>query len=157
HPAIACEEDVVVLRDDELLLGEGPLLAHRLDDRPALAELAEARAEPLELPADEPPDPAAPFLVQELLDLAGALLLLLELVLDDEDLEAREAVETKLEDRVGLLVVELEPRHDLLRGVRLPVGGADDLDDLIERVEDRREALEDVHPLGERRELVLEA
>ena len=68
----------------------------------------------------------------------------LELLLDDEDLEPRQAVDLQLEDRVGLLGVELEPLHDLLRGVRLAVRLPDDLQDLVERVEDGLEAFEDV-------------
>ena len=41
-------------------------------------------------------------------------------------------------------------------GVGLAVGLADDPDDLVERVEDRLEAFEDVDALLERLELVLE-
>ena len=74
-----------------------------------------------------------------------------------EDLEPRQAVDLQLEDRVGLLGVELEPLHDLLGGVGLAVRLADDADDLVERVEDLLEAFEDVDALLERRELVLEA
>src|SRR6185437_12575351 len=75
---------------------------------------------------------------------------------DDEDLELRQAIDLELEDRVGLLGVELEALDDLLGGVRLAVGLPDDFDDLVERVENGLEALEDVDPLLERRELVLE-
>ena len=82
--------------------------------------------------------------------------LLLELLADDEDLEPRQAVDLQLEDGVGLLGIELEPRHDLLGGVGLAVRLADDPDDLVERVEDRLEAFEDVDPLLQRGELVLE-
>ena len=114
-------------------------------------------ASALELLAHDAPDALRALLGEELLDRARALPLLLELLLDDEDLEAREAIEAQLEDRVGLLVVELEPRHDLLGGVGLAVGRADDLEDLVERVEDDREAVEDVHPPRELGELVLEA
>ena len=66
------------------------------------------------------------------------------------------AVDLELEDRVGLVGVELEPLHDLLGGVGLAVGLANQLDDLVERVEDLLEALEDVDPLLEGGELVLE-
>ena len=90
-------------------------------------------------------------------DLPGALALLGELVLDDEDLEAGQAIQLQLEDRVGLLGVEREPLHDLLGRVGLAVRLADDLDDLVERVEDLLEAFEDVDALLELLELVLEA
>ena len=100
--------------------------------------------------------PAAVFVLEQRGDLARALALLLELVADDQDFEPRQPVDLQLEDRVGLLGVELEPLHDLLGGVGLAVGLADDADDLVERVEDLLEALEDVDALLERRQLVLE-
>ena len=81
---------------------------------------------------------------------------LLELRPDRQDLEAREPVQLQLEDRVGLLGVQVEPRHDLLRGVLLAVGLADDADDLVEDVEDLLEAFEDVDPPAERGQLVLQ-
>ena len=84
-------------------------------------------------------------------ELPGALPLVGQLVLDDEDLEARQPIELQLEDGVGLLGVELEALHDLLRRVGLAVRLADDADDLVERVEDLLEALEDVDALLERR------
>ena len=108
----------------------------------------------LELVADQLP--AAVLVLQQRADLPRALALLLELLADDEDLEPRQPVDLQLEDRVGLLGVELEPLHDLLRGVRLAVRLADDPDDLVERVEDLLEAFEDVDALLERGELVLE-
>src|SRR3974377_2271844 len=85
-----------------------------------------------------------------------AFSLFLQLLPDEQDLEGGEAVDLQLEDRVGLLGVELEPRHDLLGGVRLAVRLPNQLDDLVERVEDGLEALEDVDGLLERGELVLE-
>ena len=100
--------------------------------------------------------PAALFVLEQRADLPRALALLLELVADDQDLEPRQPVDLQLEDRVGLLGVELEPLHDLLGGVGLAVRLADDPDDLVERVEDLLEALEDVDALLERRQLVLE-
>ena len=84
------------------------------------------------------------LLLSSALDLLRALPLVGELLLDDEDLEARQPVDLELEDRVGLLGVEREPLHDLLGRVLLAVGLPDDLQDLVERVEDRLEALEDV-------------
>ena len=49
------------------------------------------------------------LVLQQAADLPRALALLGELVLDDEDLEPREPIDLQLEDRVGLLGVELEP------------------------------------------------
>ena len=91
--------------------------------------------------------PAASSSLSSAADLARALALLGQLVLDDENLETREAIELQLEDRVGLLGVELEALHDLLRRVGLAVRLADDPDDLVERVEDLLEALEHVDAL----------
>src|SRR5690606_20455536 len=70
--------------------------------------------------------------------------------------EACQPVELQLEDRVGLLGVELEALHDLLRRVLLPFRAADDRQDLVERVEDLLEPFEDVDAPLERREFVLE-
>ena len=124
--------------------------------RAALVELAVAvlLLHLLELGADQLP--AAVLVLEQRADLARALALLLELVADDQDLEPGQAVDLQLEDRVGLLGVELEPLHDLLGGVRLAVRLPDDPDDLVERVEDLLEAFEEVDALLERRELVLE-
>ncbi len=96
------------------------------------------------------------FVLEQSVDLAGALSLLLELLTDDQNFEPRQAVDLQLEDRVGLLGVELEARHDFLGGVRLAVRLADHPDDFIERIEDRLEPFEDVNPLLQRGELVLE-
>ena len=73
----------------------------------------------LELGADQLP--AALFVLEQRADLPRALALLLELVADDQDLEPRQPVDLQLEDRVGLVGVELEPLHDLLGGVGLAV------------------------------------
>ena len=121
-------------------------------DRAAL--VAVRLVDVFELGADELP--AAVFVLEQRADLARALALLLELLADDQDLEPRQAVDLQLEDGVGLLGVELEALHDLLGRVRLAVRLADDLDDLVERVEDRFEALEEVDALLERGQLVLE-
>ena len=90
--------------------------------------------------------PARLLVAEQRADLPDALLLLLELLADDEDLEPRQAVQLQLEDRVGLLVVEAEALDDLPRRVLLPVRLPDDADDLVERVEDLVEPLEDVDP-----------
>ena len=103
----------------------------------------------LDLVADDLP--ASFFVLEQAADLPRALPLVGQLVLDDENLETRQAVQLQLEDRIGLLGVETEALHDLLRRIRLPVRLADDPDDLVERVEDLLEALEDVDPLLQRR------
>ena len=74
-----------------------------------------------------------------------------------ENLEAGQAIDLELEDRVGLFGVEREALDDLLRGVLLALRLPDDLQDLVQRVEDLLEALEDVDALLERLELVLQA
>jgi len=83
-------------------------------------------------------------------DLACAPALLLELLPDDEDLEMRQPVDFQLENGIGLVGVEIEARDDLLRRVRLAVRLSHDPEDLVERVEDFLEAVEDVRPLPER-------
>ena len=55
-----------------------------------------------------------------------------------------------------LLLVQPERLAEFLRRVRLPAALADDLDRLVERVEDDREAFEDVDPPLELPQLVLE-
>src|SRR5690606_27277613 len=83
--------------------------------------------------------------------------LLLQLLLDDEDLEAGQAIQLELQDRVGLFFVQLEAADDLLRGVRLALALADDLQDLVEGVEDGLEAFQDVDAALQRPQLVLQA
>ena len=101
--------------------------------------------------------PAALLVLQQPADLPRALALLVELLLDHQNLEPRQAIDLQLEDGVGLLGIEPEPLHDLLGGVGLPVRLPDDAQDLVEHVEDLFEALEHVDALLERLELVLEA
>src|SRR5438034_10222951 len=114
-----------------------------LDQRATLVDLRVAvfPLNLLELAAHQLP--AAVFISEQPGDLPRALALLFELVSDDEDFQPREPVNFELQDRVRLLGVEVEPLHDLLGGVGLPVRFADDADDLVERVEDFLEALED--------------
>ena len=88
--------------------------------------------------------------LSSVVDLARAPPLLLELLPDDQDLESRQAVDLQLENRVGLLGVEVEALDDLRGRVLLAFRLAHDLQDLVERVEDLLEALEDVHPLLQR-------
>ena len=62
----------------------------------------------------------------------------------------RQPVDFQLENGIGLVGVEIEARDDLLRRVRLAVRLSHDPEDLVERVEDFLEAVEDVRPLPER-------
>src|SRR3569623_1954568 len=119
QPAVAGDDDVRVLLADERIRVELLLAA---DD-------GEQRVGGLE----------------DLLDPLRLGRLLVELLADDVDLELREPIQLELEDRIGLDLVELEPLDDLLGGVVLALAGTDDLDDLVERVEDRDEAFEDVY------------
>ena len=91
--------------------------------------------------------PASVLVLQQRADLPGPLPLVAELVLDDEDLEPRQPIQLELEDGVGLLGVQLEALDDLVGGVGFAVRLADDADDLVERVEDLLEALEEVDAL----------
>ncbi len=74
--------------------------------------------------------------------------------MDHQDLEPRQAVQLELQDGVGLLGVELILGHDLLGSVGLSLGGADDLQDRVERIENLLEAFENVDALVQRLELV---
>src|SRR5262249_26895748 len=152
HPAVGRDYDDIVLFDDEVVRrvflfagigfdGRAPFVAILLGD------LFDFRADEF---------PAAVLVLEQRVDLTRAFPFLLEFVADDQNFEPREAVDLQFEDRVGLLGVELEPLHDLLRGVGLAVRLADDLDDFVERVEDGLEAFEDVNALFQRGELVLE-
>src|SRR6185503_6837844 len=89
-------------------------------------------------------------------DFLGAFAPFRQLLLDDENLEPCEPVDLQLEDGIGLLGVELEPRHDLFGGVGLAVRFPDDFQNLVKRVENRLEAFEDVNALVQRLELELE-
>ncbi len=113
-------------------------------------------ADLLDLLLDELPATRGGGVGQQLANLFGSRLLVLELFLDDEDLKPRQAVELELEDGVRLLGIELEAGDDLRGRVGFAVGLADDADDLIERVEHSREAFEDVDALFELFKLVLE-
>ena len=108
----------------------------------------------LELVADHLP--AAVFVLEERGNLPGALALLGQLLLNHQDFETGEPVQLQLEDRVGLLRIEREALHDLLGRVGLAVRLADDLDDLVERVEDLLEAFEEVNAALQLLELVFE-
>jgi hypothetical protein len=58
--------------------------------------------------------------LEQALEALGLGALLAELLLHEEDLEAREAVELQLEDRVGLLLGELEALRSASRASFLP-------------------------------------
>ena len=73
-----------------------------------------------------------------------------------ENLEPGQPVNLQLEDGVGLVGVEREALHDLLRRVGLPLRLPDNLQDLVERIEHLLEALEDVDALPDGLQFVLE-
>ena len=68
----------------------------------------------------------------------------LEFLLKLADLEAGELREAHVEDRLGLLLTQLETPLQFLRSALGVVGGADDLDDRIDVVDGDLEAIEDV-------------
>ena len=76
---------------------------------------------------------------------------LLELGLQLLDLEAGELGEAHVEDRLGLLLAQLEPLPELRVGLGGVLGAADDLDHLVDVVDGDLEALEDVLPPRPRR------
>ena len=90
--------------------------------------------------------PARRLVAEGAAQLAGPLPRRGELLLDHLDLEPRQPVDLQLEDRVGLLGVEPEAGDDLPRRVGLALRLAHDPQDLVEGVEDLREAFEQVLP-----------
>src|SRR3569623_1218664 len=152
-PAVARDHDVCVLVDDERILVE-LLLVTEAAAGLRLARRAEQLADFLELSTHDIEQLVV--VVEDLLDALRLFRLLLELLADHVDLELGELVELELEERIRLDVVELEALHDLAGGVFLAVAGADDLDRLVERIEDRDEAFQDVDALLELGEQVLE-
>ena len=62
-------------------------------------------------------------------------------------LEGREAPQLQLEDRGGLVVVDLEQRLQALARVVGAGGAADERDDLVERVESLEQTAQDMHAL----------
>src|SRR5262249_35001570 len=110
--------------------------------------------ESVELGLDHAPDP--PLAGENPLDLRGQLLLLGQLVADLLDLHLGDLVELGVEDRVGLDVAELEDADEFFVRIRAPLTLADQLDRLVEGVEDDLETFEDMDPLLELSELVLE-
>src|SRR5690606_25384632 len=144
-PAVARDHDVRILVDDERVGVELDLLARAAGLGPA--RRAELERDAAEVVLDDAPQLG--LAAEDRLDPLRLGGLLLELLADHVDLELRELVQLELEDRVGLELVELEPLDDLLGGVVLALARADDLDDLVERIEDRDEALEDVDPIGQ--------
>src|SRR5439155_23273500 len=152
HPAVARHDHDVVFLDDEVVWPVFLLAGIAFDRRTTLVAVLLVRL--FDLAAHQLP--AAVLVLEQRGDLPRALPLLFELVADEQNLEPGEPVDLELENRVGLVHVQLEPLHDFFRGVGLAVRLADDLDDLVERVEDRLETFEDVDALLERGELVLE-
>src|SRR5207253_4381613 len=108
-----------------------------------------------ELVLDDGPEPALGS--EDRFDLLGFGPLLLQLVENLADFQLGDLVQLGVEDRDRLLLIELEGPLQLLGCVGLAVAVADDPDGPVERVEDDLEAFEDVDPLAELPQLVLEA
>ena len=153
-PAVGRQQHHVVLGDDQVLFRKFLLFADGLDQGAALAVLAELLGDGHQLLANERPATLGFLLVQEILDLLGALTLVLEFLLDHQDLEASQTVQLELQDGVGLLGVELVLGHDFLSSVGFSVRSSDDLQDRVERIEDLFEAFENVDAFVERPQLV---
>src|SRR5690606_35603014 len=90
-------------------------------------------------------------------DASGLGALFLQLVPDLLNLELGQAIELRLQDGVGLDLVQIERLHQLAGGVLFSVRLPDELDGPIEPVEDLLESLEDVDPLPELSQLVLQS
>ena len=93
----------------------------------------------------------------EELDLALRFFFGLQLVLDDGISELGQAVDAQLGMASVCSASSLNRAMIFFAASALPLGGADDLEDRVERVEDGRETFEDVHPLRELFELVFES
>ena len=152
RPAVAGDDHPGVLVDDVVFLAELHRRRGALDPRPP--RLAVGLGDLLQLVPDDLP--ARRLVGEQRLDLRGPLPLLRQLVEDVLDLQLAQAVELRLEDRVGLDLGEAEPGDQLGGGVGLAVAVADDPDRLVEVVEDDREAFEDVDPVEQVLQLVLQ-
>ena len=141
EPAVAREDDGHLLVDDEVLGDELGLLPAGAADLGA-ALVLEAPRHLGDLAAHHLEELA--LVTEDRLDLLGATLLLGQLGEDEVDLQPGQLVELELEDRVGLLVRQLEALRQLGGGVGLAIRLADDPDRLVEHVEDEREAFEDM-------------
>ena len=134
-------------RDDDVLVGDEVLVGHLAagvvgDAGPALAGVLLLQLGQLVL--DDRED--AGRVGEDVLELGDLLDDREVLVLDLLALEGGQAGQSHVEDRLGLEVRQLEPRHQVRLGL-LDVGRlADRLDDLVEVVEGDLEALEDVSP-----------
>ena len=144
-------------RDDHVLLGDHVLELERVlavhDLRAAIVALAVDLLDLEQLLADQRVDPGG--VAEDRAELRDPLLQVAELVLDPLALEPRERAEPEVEDRLRLLLRELEARHQ--RGARLVgvVRGADQRDHLVEVVERDQVALQDVGALLGLPQLVL--
>src|SRR5207248_3685122 len=94
---------------------------------------------------------------QDTFDALGFGLLLLQFLQDLLDLHLRNAVELRIEDGVGLDLVQLERLHELDRRVRLAVALSDQADGLVQVIKDNAEALQDVNAAPELLQFELKA
>ena len=169
-PAVAGNQNVTVLGDDKVLLAVFDLFLGVIDPRAsfALGTFAVGFDQRLQFLADDPPTSAVVGVggrfLEQLADLPRPFVFVLQLVQHDVDFEFRQPVELQFEDRVGLVLVQTlaplpggEAFHDLRRRVGLAVAVADDLEDLVQRVEDQRESVQDVDASFQGGQLVFEA
>ena len=96
-----------------------------------------------------------PFVCQQLLVVGDLLLQLLVFGLQLLPVQALEGNEPHIADGLGLDIIQAEPLHQALLGV--VVGGADDVDDLVDVVLGNEQALQQVGPLLGLAQIVLGA
>src|SRR4030095_11532696 len=100
--------------------------------------------------------PAALFVSEQRVDLPNPPAAILEFLADEQNLEPRQPIDFEFENRIGLFRVQAEAFDDLLSRIRLSFRLADDLQDVVERIKDLLEALENVDALLDRRQLVFQ-
>src|SRR5262249_30930472 len=137
----AREDDIRILVDDVGLFAELRRVLARGDARPPLVIRIFLRQR-AKLILDDLPQLS--LRCQNLFDLRGQGLLLLQLVENSLDFHLGDAIELGVEDGRGLLVIELECFLELVGGVSLAFRFADEPDRSIEIVEDNLETGQDM-------------
>ena len=152
-PAVACHDDVGVFIDDKIFFRIF-VLRHIRPGDVAAAFGGVLLLDRLEfIPHHHPP---RRFVFEQLSDLGGALFLGLQFLPDRHNLQLRELEEFGLQDGVGLNVIEAETVAQTLARIGLVLRRTNDLDGLVDGIKDFLEAFEDVDPLLQLRQLVLQ-